>query len=74
MSASESRGAPAFATGARAAIKLHPGYSAAYNKRGNAYRAIGDKEKAAADYKRALAINPSLQAAKDGLKALAANP
>jgi tetratricopeptide (TPR) repeat protein len=28
-----------------AAIKLHPGYSAAYNKRGNAYRAIGDKKK-----------------------------
>jgi hypothetical protein len=35
---------------------------------------MGEKEKAAVDYKRALAINPSLQAAKDGLKALAANP
>ncbi len=53
-----------------AAIKIQPGFTAAYVSRGNAYQAKGEREKAAADYKRALAINPNLAAAKDGLKVL----
>jgi tetratricopeptide (TPR) repeat protein len=40
----------------------------AYNNRGDAYVGKGDKEKAIADYRKALSINPSYQDAKDGLK------
>ena len=47
-----------------------PIYALAYNNRGYVYEAQGDKPAAAADFRRALALDPSLAGAKNGLKRL----
>ena len=53
-----------------AAIQLNPVYALAYNNRGYVYEARGDKRAAAADFRRALALDPALVGAKNGLKRL----
>ena len=49
---------------------LNPVYALAYNNRGYVYEARGDKRAAAADFRRALALDPALVGAKNGLKRL----
>jgi len=39
-------------------IELKPDFAEAWNRRGNAYAARGDEDRALADYERALALNP----------------
>ena len=39
-------------------IELRPDFAEAWNRRGNAYAALGDEERALADYDRAIALNP----------------
>jgi tetratricopeptide (TPR) repeat protein len=49
------------------ALQLDPQFDAAYFYRGNVYSAAGDAEKAAADYRRAVEINPGNELARRGL-------
>ena len=39
-------------------IELKPEFAEAWNRRGNAYAALGDEDRALADYERAIALNP----------------
>jgi tetratricopeptide (TPR) repeat protein len=39
-------------------IELKPEFAEAWNRRGNAYAALGDEDRALADYDRAIALNP----------------
>ena len=39
-------------------IELKPDFAEAWNRRGNAYAALGDEDRALADYERAIALNP----------------
>ena len=50
-------------------IELDPGTAAAYVRRGRIYEAEGDKARAAADYRRALEIDPYDETAKQRLEA-----
>jgi tetratricopeptide (TPR) repeat protein len=49
------------------ALRLDPRFDAAYFYRGNVYAAAGDAAKAAADYRRAVEINPDNELARRGL-------
>ncbi|HBY61701.1 MAG TPA: hypothetical protein DEH78_17910 [Solibacterales bacterium] len=52
-------------------IAIDPGNDTAFFNRGNIHRLANQPEKAAADYRRALEINPRNEAAQQGLSALA---
>ena len=39
-------------------IELKPDFAEAWNRRGNAYAALGDEDRALADYERAITLNP----------------
>ncbi len=47
-----------------------PGFAMTYVYRGHVYRARGEFKKAAADYRRALGLDPGLRMAADGLRAV----
>jgi tetratricopeptide (TPR) repeat protein len=49
------------------AEKIDPRFDVTYLYRGNIYEAAGDKASAAAQYQRAIALNPVNQAARDAL-------
>ena len=49
------------------AEKIDPRFDVTYLYRGNIYEAAGDKAAAAAQYQRAIALNPANQAARDAL-------
>jgi tetratricopeptide (TPR) repeat protein len=49
------------------AEKIDPRFEMTYVYRGNIYEVVGDKASAAAQYQRALAVNPSNSAARDAL-------
>jgi hypothetical protein len=49
------------------AIRLAPDYAWAYNFRGHVHAEKGHRLEAIADFRKALSIDPSLQASKDGL-------
>lgn len=52
------------------AIRFDPEYKEAYYGRGTAYQSMGDVQKAAADYRSALRIDPAYQPAMQALKGL----
>jgi hypothetical protein len=54
----------------RVVLKVVPRSSTALAWRGAAYQGLGNREKAVADYKSALAIDPNSERAIDGLKSL----
>jgi tetratricopeptide (TPR) repeat protein len=56
------------------AITIGPDQPPAYLGRALSYEALGQREEAIADYRTALKILPSLKAAQDGLRRLAASP
>ena len=54
------------------AVKIDPNYVEAYYGRALCYQAINDKRNAVLDFQTALALNPSYEPAKEGLKKLGA--
>ena len=56
------------------ALELQPQLSHAYDTRGHIYEALGVKEKAVADFRQALALNPAIAASREALKRLSAAP
>ncbi|MCZ2150897.1 MAG: tetratricopeptide repeat protein [Bryobacterales bacterium] len=52
------------------AIALDPGYDNGYTYRGNVYRMLNELQRAEEDYRKALAINPGSQAARQNLDAV----
>ena len=56
------------------ALELNPKSALAYSNLGWTYEAMGDERKAIAHYRKALEIDPSLEAARDNLKLLGATP
>ena len=54
------------------AIEINPKSALAYSNLGWTYEAIGDERRAIAHYRKALEIDPSLEAARDNLKLLGA--
>jgi tetratricopeptide (TPR) repeat protein len=56
------------------AIRLNPKYAEAYNFRGLMWAKKGNKQRAIADYRQALVINPSLEIARKNLATLGARP
>jgi tetratricopeptide (TPR) repeat protein len=56
------------------ALELNPKSALAYCNLGWTYEAIGDEREAIAHYRKALEIDPSLEAARDNLKLLGATP
>ena len=52
------------------ALEINPKSALAYCNLGWTYEAIGDERKAIADYRKALEIDPSLEAARDNLTLL----
>jgi tetratricopeptide (TPR) repeat protein len=53
---------------------LQPNDAAALDTRASIFEALGRKEEAIADFRRALAKDPNKQNSKDGLKRLGATP
>jgi tetratricopeptide (TPR) repeat protein len=51
-------------------VEAYPQSANAYDSLGEAYLVTGDKEKAIENYKRALALDPTMQSAKQALKRL----
>ena len=56
------------------AIKIDPRNAYAFNNRGLAFEKRGDRERAIADYRRALKINPKLWLTQQNLKRLGVSP
>jgi len=56
------------------AVALYPKFATAFANRGDVYSKKNDKERAVAEYRRALAIEPSNEIALSGLKRLGALP
>jgi tetratricopeptide (TPR) repeat protein len=56
------------------ALELNPKSALAYCNLGWTYEAMNDERKAIAHYRKALDIDPSLEAARDNLKLLGATP
>ena len=50
--------------------RIHPGYGRLFQERGHCYRALGEKESAAAAYQQAVTLNPALPASWKALAAL----
>ena len=59
---------------AEASLKLKPNAAQALDTRGHILEALGRREEAIADFRRALAIEPRLSGSRDGLKRLGATP
>ena len=59
---------------ADAALKLKPDWAPALDTRGHILEALGRREEAIADFRRALASEPRLQGSRDGLRRLGAAP
>jgi tetratricopeptide (TPR) repeat protein len=55
-------------------IELSPTLALAYSNLGWTYEATGDEREAVGHYRKALEIDPSLEAARDNLKLLGATP
>jgi hypothetical protein len=55
-------------------LQLRPDDAYALDTRGHNLEALGWKEEAIADFRRALSIDPSLQESRDALKRLGAGP
>ena len=55
-------------------LELHPASAAALDTRAHIYEALDRRDEAIADFRRALAKNPSLKASIDGLERLGASP
>ena len=53
---------------------MEPNDSSALDTRGHIFEALGRREEAIADFRRALAIDPGMQESKDALKRLGAAP
>ena len=51
-------------------VEAYPQSANVYDSLGEAYLVTGDKEKAIENYKRALALDPTMQSAKQALKKL----
>jgi tetratricopeptide (TPR) repeat protein len=49
-------------------------HSHAYDRRAHIYEALGRKEEALADFRKALALNPTIQTSQEGLTRLRATP
>ena len=56
------------------ALEINPKSALAYCNLGWTYEAMGDEREAIAHYRKALEIDPSLEAARDNLKLLGATP
>jgi lipoprotein NlpI len=56
------------------ALRINPQYEPAFDTRGHIYEALGRKEDAIADFRKALAINPNIPESVEGLKRLGAQP
>lgn len=59
---------------ADAALKLIPGKSYAWDTRGHIREALGDKDAAIADYRKAIELDPNAKDSREGLKRLGASP
>ena len=55
-------------------IDINPRSALAYCNLGWSYEAIGDEREAIAHYRKALELDPALEAARDNLKLLGATP
>jgi len=53
---------------------LEPDYAAALDTRGHIFEALGKREEAIADFRRAVASDPSMEGSRDALKRLGAAP
>jgi Tfp pilus assembly protein PilF len=56
------------------ALEFDPEFAAAYDTRGHIYEALGRKEDAIADFRKALALDPEELGSREGLKRLSAPP
>ena len=56
------------------AIALYPEFAVAFANRGDVYSKKGDKERAIAEYRRALVLEPGNGIALNGLKQLGVRP
>jgi tetratricopeptide (TPR) repeat protein len=56
------------------AVSLSPKFAVALANRGDVYAKKGDKARAVAEYRAALAIDPDIDVALNGLKKLGAQP
>jgi tetratricopeptide (TPR) repeat protein len=56
------------------ALQIKPGDPQALDARGHIYEALGRREEAIADFRRALAAEPRMTGSKDGLRRLGASP
>ena len=54
--------------------QLQPNAAWAFEYRASVYEALGKKEEAIADFRKALSINAALQTSKDGLRRLGVAP
>jgi tetratricopeptide (TPR) repeat protein len=59
---------------ADSALKLNPQAAPVLDVRGHALEALGRRDDAIADFRRALAIEPRLSGSRDGLRRLGAEP
>ncbi len=59
---------------AEQALKLAPGEASVLQTRGHILEALGRRDEAIADLRRALTLNPGLQRSKDALKRLGVAP
>lgn len=59
---------------AEASLKLKPNEARTLDIRGHLFEALGRREEAIADFRRALSIEPRMRGSRDGLKRLGANP
>ncbi|GAG93050.1 unnamed protein product [marine sediment metagenome] len=58
---------------AEKSLELRPNDAHALDTRGSIFEALGRREEAIADFRQALAKNPSIQNSKDALKRLGAS-
>jgi len=74
LSILQTPGTPAALADADAALKLKPDAAPALDTRAHILEALGRREEAIADFRRALAIEPRLSGSREGLKRLGAAP
>ncbi len=55
-------------------LELRPNDPAILDTRGSIFEALGRREEAIADFRRALSKDPNIQSSKDGLKRLGVEP
>jgi Flp pilus assembly protein TadD len=63
-----------FLHNARVAVRLDPKVAQAYGNRGIAYERKGNPDRAIADFRQALEIDPNHQSSREALKRLGAKP